>query len=869
MKRLGAWVGVIVIALAAAAAWQANPRTPGGQGLTPLAHAADGAQQSPAPAPGSPDQAKAAEASQPARGTAGIYRDAGFREGEADLSASAKAGREIWYRATAGNARFHTYVFQQRMATFIDWGRVLRSDRRDQRFRTWGLINDPDCCKPGMPGCPAQSEDETYGFDYCPGDEDLLKYVGKAGYRDPACDFQDAPADTSDPHHARKDQRQSSCDLEFGTSTGALGFRKFPNPRFDAAKWKALNGGKLGSWEGYARKLSERADLSDSRVSHLMDGSIEPPFLIGTSCGSCHIAFDPLNPPKDPEHPEWHNIKGLVGNQYSRISEIMVSGMPTDSLNWQVFAHARPGTSDTSAIPTDQINNAGTINAIINTSQRPTFANEDILKWRKVAACDKAEVDNDTCWCEPGRDNKCWRRSRAKESVHHILKGGEDSIGALEAIQRVYFNIGSCAEACWVNHLTEIYQFDPQQRNYGQTPFNIGQCRRDCPNFRAIEDRLPNILAFFTSSEGNATDLHVARANEAKTKDAKAKYGFDDLIEELDKEFGKGAVTRGQKVFAETCARCHSSVPESTGGAFANRDFRKVASNGTLREDWMGSDASTPVTEVDTYHCRALHSNHAAGHVWQEYASETMRARTQVPGLSEPSEGGRGYYRNISLLSAWAHAPFLHNNAMGPELCGYGGTGANNEFDFYRSPYVDANNAPLAGDKQPGCWAYNPSVDGRFRLYVESMRELLSPDKRMTKVKKLDQDIVLDLGPKVFDGEDEEKLFGFTLRVPAGTAAGALGNFQYKKFVVDLVLAKLDRKTLESRHGKAMATELAAVADEIIAKPDELVNTIKKRPALLKFYSTCLDVVENKGHRFGQDLSEADKNALIAFIATL
>ena len=39
------------------------------------------------------------------------------------------------------------------------------------------------------------------------------------------------------------DQRQSACDLKFGTSTGALGLRKFPNPRFEAQKWKQLNGG--------------------------------------------------------------------------------------------------------------------------------------------------------------------------------------------------------------------------------------------------------------------------------------------------------------------------------------------------------------------------------------------------------------------------------------------------------------------------------------------------------------------------------------------------------------------------------------------------------------------------------------------------
>ena len=49
--------------------------------------------------------------------------------------------------------------------------------------------------------------------------------------------------------------------------------------------------------------------------------------------------------------------------------------------------------------------------------------------------------------------------------------------------------------------------------------------------------------------------------------------------------------------------------------------------------------------------------------------------------------GGRGYYRNVSLLSVWAHAPFMHNNAIGPEICG---KPAQTALDFYASPYVDA-----------------------------------------------------------------------------------------------------------------------------------------------------------------------------------
>jgi hypothetical protein len=239
------------------------------------------------------------------------------------MSPSARAGREIWFKATAGNARFHTYVFQQRLGVMIDWYRVLRSEARGDRFKTWGIINDPDCCTPGSADCPRNRLDDTYGFDYCPGDNELLALVGKTGYRDPACDFQDAPISGTDPR-GPKDQRQSACDLAFGTSTGVLGFRKFPNPRFDPERWRALNG-SMATWTGFTRPLQAKGP--DSRTSHLIDGSIEPPFLIGMSCGACHIAFSPLNPPADPEHPTWDNVDGLVGNQYARISEIFASGM--------------------------------------------------------------------------------------------------------------------------------------------------------------------------------------------------------------------------------------------------------------------------------------------------------------------------------------------------------------------------------------------------------------------------------------------------------------------------------------------------------------------------------------------------------------
>ncbi len=596
------------------------------------------------------------------------YKDAGFCSSYPGLTESERAGCQIWFYATASNDRFHTYVFQQRLGVVIDWYRVLNTRERADRFKGWGLINDPGCCTPGAPGCPAKTYNETFGFDWCPGDAELLPFVGKKGYRDPACDFQDAPWKPAG-HGGSADNRESACALDFGTSTGVMGLRKFPNPKFNAAAWTKLNG-SAGTWEAFNKRLSDNAVSPDSRKNRLIDGSIEPPYLIGMACGACHISFDPLNPPRDPANPKPENINGLVGNQYSRLSEVMASGMPASSLEWQMFAHARPGTVDTSAVPNDQLTNPGTINALINLERRPAFE-ENVVKWRKVDGCPAGASPSD-CWCEPGKPGKCWKHGNQKEAVHHILKGGEDSTGALEAIQRVYINIGSCSEQCWVNHITDLRQADPAHRGFGQTPFDVGQCRRDCSSFRAIEDRLPNIAEFLFTAR--PTELYQARRLPKR----------EALIRQLDGEFGAGAVEQGRKVFGQLCARCHSTQTD----AVESRNYWKtapspVAGKPDSRVDWMGNDVLTAVDEVGTNRSRSLHSNHMQGHVWQAYRSEDPRAKPDRLNVPEPTGGGRGYLRNISLLSLWAHAPFMHNNAIGPEICG---KPANTSNQFYRPP---------------------------------------------------------------------------------------------------------------------------------------------------------------------------------------
>lgn len=777
----------------------------------------------------------------------------GYAAGDAPYTPSERAGREIWFFATAFNDRFFTYTYPQRLGAAIDWYGILGAPSRKDLFQAWGAIPDPDCCIPGEADCPAKSLDETYGFPWCPGDDELLAFVGRDGYRDPACDFRDGPFNMSTPHGSA-DQRQDACDLRFGTSTGALGLRKFPNPRFDAGRWTALNG-SAGTWDGYRKFLTNEADDPDSRVNRLFDGSVEPPFRIGMACGACHIGYDPLSPPADMDHPQWENIQGLVGNQYSRISNILGSGMSQHRLEWQLVARARPGIVDTSALPMDQVANPGTMNAIINFAARPLYPHR-ILKWRMAGSC-PVGAKPDACWCEPGKPGKCWERSEKTEPVPNILKGGEDSIGINEAIQRVYFNIGSCAEQCWVNHISDLRAADPAQRNYGQTPFDIGQCRRDCASFRAIEDRLDDVKAFFLAAR--PTDLWQARGLGSPR----------DLEIALDEEFFAGAVEQGRRVFAASCARCHSSQP----GPYENVDFRATDPNDpTLRIDWLGNDATSPASEIGTYTARALHSNHMPGRVWEQYASLSLHERPADPNLPEVLKGaGRGYYRNISLLSVWAHAPFMHNNAIGPESCG---RPADPSLDFYSSPYVDGDGKALAN--APDCWPYDPSVEGRYDLYRASMDELLYPDRRIPKMPVLDRDIIIDVAAKLRIGELET---GLALRIPQGYPAVALNSLRFKDLLQDIVLVARDPEKFEQKYATLLTAEqraelragLMEVRAMLLAAPGPVILDLvgDRGDFVQRYYSNALQRIENAGHRFGEDLSDRDKQALIAFLATL
>ncbi len=217
-------------------------------------------------------------------------------------------------------------------------------------------------------------------------------------------------------------------------------------------------------------------------------------------------------------------------------------------------------------------------------------------------------------------------------------------------------------------------------------------------------------------------------------------------------------------------------------------------------------------------------------------------------------------------MNVWATAPFMHNNAIGPEICG---KPANQENDFHRARYVDASGKLLAG--QPECLRYDPSVNGRFDLYKRSMHELLHPKDRGTKMTLTNADVVIDLGIRPLDGTREKPLGGFgQVKIPEGASAGFLNGLLHKQLIGDLYLAKHDPARLEAAGKKDIVPTLQSMADDVLQKPARFVDILKERHDLLNtHYETCMQQIENEGHRFGEDLSEEDKKALTAFLATL
>ena len=131
----------------------------------------------------------------------------------------------------------------------------------------------------------------------------------------------------------------------YGKPSGVLGFRLFPNPEFnDEARKK---------WDGN-RFMNDATYYNDNKLVR--------PYRVGVACGSCHISPYPSNPPADPENPRWENLASAIGNQYINEGKVFACNVEKGGFFYEMLAAQPRGTSDTSRIATDHINNPNAIN---------------------------------------------------------------------------------------------------------------------------------------------------------------------------------------------------------------------------------------------------------------------------------------------------------------------------------------------------------------------------------------------------------------------------------------------------------------------------------------------------------------------------
>lgn len=495
------------------------------------------------------------------------------------LASEEIAGRNTWMLWTAGNEHFWDWAAQNSFGS-MDLLRVLdnRAIKRGERFKLLGLLNQP--------GLKAPEGPDEFGL-----------------WLDVQSDLELYPSE----------------EKIYGKPTGVIGFRLFPNPEFNAAaqmKWNA------------ERFLNDPTYYNDNKLVR--------PYRIGITCAACHTGFNPSVPPIDAEAPAWQNLSSAIGNQYLREGRIFASRSQPGGFLYEQLRTQPPGTSDTSRIATDHIDNATAINAIALVGERERLQVPEKLAGGNLAL--------------PGVS--------ANMPVSHLLYDGADSIGLPGAIMRFYVNIGMFSEY-WVERHNPLVGLLPQK------VFEISYARENSIYWQATEERTENVIQF------------LRRLQPARLPDVPNGAAFLSKDEDL--------LARGRQAFAQSCAYCHSSKqppPEVDPQSAEGRNwFREMVNRPDFFTDnYLSNDRRIPITEVKTNSARAFEPNALRGHIWDNFSSETFKSlpppeemnlynpfKESQPIHFRPKDKntGGGYYRVPSLSGLWSSAPVFHNNSLG------------------------------------------------------------------------------------------------------------------------------------------------------------------------------------------------------------
>ncbi|NIR30310.1 MAG: hypothetical protein GWN84_13565 [Gammaproteobacteria bacterium] len=547
--------------------------------------------------------------------------------------------------------------------------------------------------------------------------------------------------------------------------------------------------------------------------SYYYDPDLVRPYRVGMSCAFCHVGPHPLNPPEDPEHPKWENLSTNVGSQYFWIGRIFTHDLEEDNFVWQLLNSSAPGALDTSFIATDNINNPRTMNAIYEVGARLGAAHVEELGGGNLDL--------------PGVERRM--------PVPHILKDGADSVGILAALSRVYINIGAYHEE-WIRH------FNPMIGGKQQSPIRAGAAQRNSVYWQATQQRAENLARFF---------LKAAVPHRLEDAPGGEAYLADDAR----------VLRQGKLVFADHCARCHSSKQPPERIAPGTPEYREWMRRAVLEPDfldgnYLSDERRHPVSEIGTNACAAAATNALRGHIWDNFSSETYKNLPAVGAIEvqHPTEdttlsydmggGGRGYYRTPSLVSVWSTAPFLHNNALGvftndPSVAG---RMAAFEDAVHKLLWPERRGATDCAERwgMPFCPpVYRTTAESYFvinRIFVpEGLRDrLLEPDEDELRI-----------GP-----------------IPEGTPINLIANANIELSFDPSRLTRLASVLIQTKKA------LARIEEEGLG-PEAAREVLKELVPGLLAVNKCPDFVVDRGHEYGSGLDDDDKQALIEFLKTM